>query len=162
MDRARDPDFAQRLVGGLPEHRLALMRAAWPVAVGADVARRTAVVAIDRGVLRIKVPDPRWQRTLQRMRAEILSRLRAVAGGAAPRALGFVVGPVPEAAEPSAGTPSQARGAAPREAPPVVAEAARGIPDADIRSRFLAVAENYLARFGGGQGSGESSGSNSG
>ena len=62
MDQARNPDFAQRLFEGLPEPRLALMRAAWPAAVGADVARRTAVVAIDRGVLRIKVPDPGWQR----------------------------------------------------------------------------------------------------
>ena len=109
MDRARDPDFAQRLFGGRPEHRLALMRAAWPAAVGPDIARRAEVVAIDRNVLRIKVPDPRWQRTLLRMRGDILARLRTVAGDAAPRALGFVVGPVAEAAEPSS-PPSPATG----------------------------------------------------
>jgi hypothetical protein len=159
MDRARDPDFAQRLFGGRPEHRLALMRAAWPAAVGPDVARRAEVVAIDRNVLRIKVPDPRWQRTLLRMRPEILSRLRAVAGDAAPRALGFVVGPVAEAATPSASPPARPGSAGRRRPlPPVVTEAADAIPDADVRARFLDAAEAYFARFGGGQGSDGSSG----
>ena len=41
MDTSRDPDFAARLFGGRPDHTLALLRAAWPAAVGPDVARRT-------------------------------------------------------------------------------------------------------------------------
>lgn len=160
MDRARDPDFAQRLFGGRPEHRLALMRAAWPAAVGPDVARRAEVVAIDRNVLRIKVPDPRWQRTLLRMRPEILSRLRAVAGDAAPRGLGFVVGPVTGEAAPSAAAPDRPGSTGPgRPLPLAVTEAAGAIPDADLRARFLDAAEAYFARFGGGQGRGGSPGS---
>jgi hypothetical protein len=158
MDRARDPDFAQRLFGGKPEHRLALMRAAWPAAVGADIARRAEVVAIDRNVLRIKVPDPRWQRTLLRMRGDILSRLRAVAGDAAPRGLGFVVGPVSEARERSPARPPAAA-VVPRPVPKGVAEAAEGIADPDLRARFLDAAGLYLARFGERQGSGGGSGS---
>jgi hypothetical protein len=154
MDRARDPDFARRLFGGRPEHRLALMRAAWPVAVGADLARRTQVVALDRDVLRIKVPDPRWQRTLLRMRADILSRLRGVAGDAAPWALGFVVGPVPEGAEPPAAPSTRPASSAPR---PALVDAAGGIADPEIRARFLEVAERYLARFRAGQSDDEGS-----
>ena len=158
MDRARDPDFAQRLFGGKPEHRLALMRAAWPAAVGADIARRAEVVAIDRNVLRIKVPDPRWQRTLLRMRGDILSRLRAVAGDAAPRGLGFVVGPVSDAMEPSPALPAAAA-VAPRPVPTGVAEAAEGIADRELRVLYLEAARLYFARFGEGQGSGGGSGS---
>ncbi len=158
MDRARDPDFAQRLFGAKPEHRLALMRAAWPAAVGADIARRAEVVAIDRNVLRIKVPDPRWQRTLLRMRGDILSRLRAVAGDAAPRGLGFVVGPVSEAPEPSPALPAAAA-VVPRPLPAGVAEAAEGIADRELRVLFLDAASLYFARFGEGQGSGGGSGS---
>jgi hypothetical protein len=163
MDRARDPDFAQRLFGGRPEHRLALMRAAWPAAVGADIARRAEVVAIDRNVLRIKVPDPRWQRTLLRMRGDILARLRTVAGDAAPRALGFVVGPVSEAAEPSSPvSPATGAADAPPGASPVLTSAAAEIPDREVRARFLDAAGRYLARFGEGQGSGRGSGGASG
>ena len=143
MDRTRDPDLATRLFGSRPEHTLALLRAAWPAAVGADLARRTEVVAFDRGVLRVKVPDARWQRSLQRMRGEILARLRSVAGGAAPRSLGFVAGPV---AEPPAPAPPP-EAAPPLPAPEAVAEAARAIPDPEMRARFLASAARYFARF---------------
>jgi len=156
MDRPRDPDLAARLFGGRPEHTLALLRSAWPVAVGPELARRTEVVALDHGVLRIKVEDARWQRTLLRMRTDILSRLRGVAAGAAPRGLGFVVGTLPPGAEPAPAAPPQAPPAA---APPALVEAAAAIPDPDVRARFLAAAARYLARFGpaqagGGSGSG--------
>jgi len=159
MDRPRDPDLAARLFGSKPEHTLALLRAAWPGAVGDELARRTEVVALDRGVLRIKVPDLRWQRSLLRMRGFILARLRRVAGQASPRALGFVTGAV---SDPGPATAPAALGAppAPAPAPASVAEAALAIPDPEIRAQFLAAAGRYLARFRAGQaGSGGSSGS---
>jgi hypothetical protein len=156
LHRARDPDFAARIFGDRPEHTLALLRAAWPAAVGPDIARRTEVVALDRGILRIKVPDAGWQRNLQRMRGDILARLRGVAGGAAPRGLGFVAGPVPHV--PQAVPPPPAAPTPPT--PPAVTEAAAAIPDAEIRARFVAAAARYLARFGGDQkGAGPASGS---
>jgi hypothetical protein len=148
MDRARDPDLAARLFGARPEHTLALLRAAWPVAVGPDLARRTEVVALDRGILRVKVPDARWQRTLQRMRGPILSRLRGVAGGAAPRGLGFVDGPMRVAPETAPPPPSPAESPPP---PRTVLEAAGAIPDSDLRARYLATAARYLARYQGDQ-----------
>ena len=164
MERTRDPDFAARLFGTRPEHALALLRAAWPAAVGPELARRTEVVALDRGLLRIKVPDAGWQKNLQRIRGDLLSRLRRVAGGVSPYALGFVVGtvaPAPEPASEPAPTPSPGP---PPCVPPGLAEAARSIPDAEIRARFEAAAGRYLARFAGTQaaGSGEGPGSTSG
>jgi len=153
MDRTRNPDLAARLFGARPEHTLALLRAVWPGAVGLELSRRTEVVAYDRGVLRIRVSDLRWQRTLQRMRGPILGRLRRVAGQLAPSALGFVTG---EVAQPAAPVAASGPGEPPKQAPEVVLEAARSIPDPEIRKPFLAVAARYLARFGGPQTGGDS------
>lgn len=144
MDTPRDPDLARRLFGDRPEHTLALLRAAWPAAVGPEIARRTEVVAFDRGVLRVKVPDAGWQKNLLRVRGDILARLRRVAGGAAPHALGFVQGSVAEPPVPAPPPPVPT----PPPAPPAVAEAAAAIPDPEVRARFLAVAGRYIARFG--------------
>jgi hypothetical protein len=102
------------------------------------------VVALDGGVLRIKVPDMRWQRTLLRMRGFILSRLSRVAGQAAPRALGFVTGEVPDRSEAAAPTPLIQVAAPP---PALVTEAAEAIADPELRSGFTAAAGRYLARF---------------
>lgn len=143
MESARNPDLATRLFGASPERALALMRAAWPAAVGPELARRTEVVALDRGILRIRVPDTTWQRGLVKMRGDILARLRRVAGAAAPRALGFVEGPL------SAPPPEEAKPARPPAGPPSAAlvAAAQVIPDPALRAQFLAVAARYVARF---------------
>ena len=168
MERSRSPgfafrpDFAFRLFGAKSEHTLALLRAAWPGAVGDELARRTRVVALDRGVLRVMVPDLRWQRSLFRMRGDILVRLRRVAGRATPRTLGFVTGAVDDP-----GPAALPRPPAEASPPPAsVAQAAEVIPDAEIRERFLEAAGRYLARFRtaqagavGGPGSGSGSGS---
>jgi hypothetical protein len=143
MQRPRNPDLAARLFGAKPEHTLALLRAAWPSAVGEELARRTRVVALDRGVLRVMVPDVRWQRNLLRVRGDILMRLRTVAGRASPRALGFVTGPVADPAPKAALVPVADHA----EAPAAVREAALAIPDPEIRARFLEAAGRYLSRF---------------
>lgn len=145
MDRPRHPDLAARLFGARPEAALALLRAVWPGAVGEELSRRTEVVALDKGVLRIRVADLRWQRTLQRMRRPILGRLRRVAGQVAPSQLGFVTGEVAASAAPA---PEIHPPRPARDAPASVVEAARAIPDAEIREPFLAAAARYLERFG--------------
>ena len=145
MERAVERDVAEQLFGATPERRLLLLRAAWPRAVGPELARRTEVVALEGNALRIRVPDAGWRKGLLRMRHEILGRLRRIAGGLAPRALGFVEArpaPIPVPAEPSAPVPSQP----PPSAPALVAEAAR-IADPELRNRFLESAARYLGRF---------------
>jgi hypothetical protein len=143
MERPRDPDLAARLFGSSPERALALMRAAWPAAVGPELARRTELVAFDSGVLRIRVPDATWRRGLLRVRGDILGRLRAIAGRAAPRSLGFVEGPVAVAPAPA---PAAAVSVV-AQPPPSVAEAARSIADPELRASFLAAAGRYFGRF---------------
>ncbi len=152
MQRPSAPDLAAQLFGSSPERTLLLMRAAWPVAVGPELARRTEVVALDGNVLRVRVPDATWQRGLARMRGDIMQRLREIAGAAAPRSLGFVHGPVAtsQAGEAPLRPRAQAEAGAPvlsRPAPAQVLAAAQAIPDAQLRERFLAAAARYLERF---------------
>lgn len=140
-------DLAARLFGDDPAHRLLLLKAAWPAAVGPGLAGRSEAVALDREVLRIRVPDGIWRRSLWRMRSDLLSRLRQVAGRAAPRGLSFVEGRVESASTPRAVAP----GPPPRAPlPPPVAAAAASIPDDELRRGFERAAERYLGRFGEG------------
>ena len=141
FQRASGADLAARLFGRQAPHVLELLRAAWPLAVGADLSRRTEVVAIEGGSLRIRVPDARWRRVLHRMQPDILARLRDVAGPLAPRRLGFVEGGI---VEPPAAEPAPDR--TPRACPTAVAGEAAAIADPEIRARFLETAGRYLSR----------------
>jgi hypothetical protein len=148
MEHAGARDVVQQLFGATPERRLALLRAAWPGAVGAELARRTEVITLDGEALRIRVPDATWRKGLLRMRRDILARLHGVAGSLAPRQLGFVEGggsgphgPA-EAEAPLPATPAAA-------APPsraLLAEAER-IIEPELRACFLETAARYLDRF---------------
>ena len=145
LSRAGAPDVAARLFGGSPERVRALMRAAWPLAVGADLGRRTEVLGIENGTLRIRVPDARWRLVLHRMQPEILRRLREIAGRLGPWRIGFVEGGIEEPAAPRApvaGPPAPAP-------PPGLAAGAEAIADEEIRRRFLATAARYLERAAG-------------
>jgi hypothetical protein len=139
------PDLAMQLFGKKPEHILALLRAAWPAAEGAELARRTEVLALEGRTLRVRVPDARWRTVLHRMRHDILERLGRTAGHLAPRALGFhegaLTGPLvePRSVPPAPGPPADAP-----TAPALVREAARVIADPELRLRFTEAAARYL------------------
>src|SRR5258706_6652161 len=146
MGRAGARDVVQQLFGATPERRLALLRAAWPGAVGPELARRTEVITLDGDALRIRVPDATWRKGLLRMSRDILVRLHRVAGSLAPRQLGFVEGG-------ASGGPGPAEVEAPFRAAPaappsraLLAEAER-ILEPELRARFLETAARYLARF---------------
>lgn len=140
---AAGPEIARRLFAPGSMAAGALVRAAWPRAVGADLGSRTEVIGLEAGTLRVRVPDARWRTVLHRMRHDILRRLRDTAGADAPVRLGFVEGPV--AARTTAATPRPLRPL--RAVPPEVAAAATAIADADLRERFLESAARYLTRF---------------
>jgi hypothetical protein len=115
--------------------------------VGADLARRTEVVALEAGTLRIRVPDARWRNVLHRMRVQILAQLRAVALDLAPARLGFLEASVPMPELPALPAPTVPAAPLPLPPlPPAVVEAAAAIPDADLRARFLESAARYLSR----------------
>jgi hypothetical protein len=138
------PGLGARLFAPGTPGATALLRAAWPLAVGADLGQRTEVTGIDNGTLRVRVPDARWRKVLHRMRREILARLRETAGPAAPYRLGFVEGPLSFVPPP---TPVPTHPQPTPPAPQSVADAAAAIEDPALRARFLESAARYLDRF---------------
>ena len=142
LTRAGGSDVAARLFGGAPERVRALMRAAWPLAVGPELSRRTEVLGIERGTLRIRVPDARWRTVLHGMQPDILRRLREIAGSLAPWRIGFVEGGMKDADPlPPPGVPAGLV-----DLPAEIAGQAAAIDDEEIRERFLATAARYLDR----------------
>lgn len=133
-----------RMFGADPARVVLLLRAAWPRAVGPELARRTEVVALDRGVLRVRVPDAAWLKVLHRMEDEILARLRALAAEVAPRRLGFVLGEVAGSERGSEAPPAPVASAS-MLGTQLAADIER-IPDTEIRDRFAASASRYLER----------------
>ena len=140
MERAVARHSASALFGGSKERKLALLRAAWPRAVGPELARRTEVLALEGEALRLRVPDASWRRHLLQMRGPILERLREVAGGLTPYRLSFTEGGLAPVAESPPRLPATGAILAP---PSLVAEA-QVIPDPELRARFLETAARYL------------------
>jgi len=144
MKRSAPADLAAQLLRAAPGRRLTLLKAAWPAAVGPELARRSEVVALDGDLMRVRVADAIWRRSLWRMRTDLLKRLRRIAGSTAPHALSFVEGPVAPTLDRQNPGP---RTLAPAPLPPAIAEAADLIPDDDTRQRFRDAVGRYLARF---------------
>ena len=92
MERISGRSLAARLFGASPARTIALLHAAWPLAVGPELARRTEVLGLENGTLRLRVPDARWRKVLHRMHPQILAQLRDLTGDLAPRRMGFVEG----------------------------------------------------------------------
>jgi len=133
--------LAKKLFGASAAAQLALIRAFWPMAVGADTARRTEIVALEGRTLRVRVPDARWRKVLHRMQREILQRLFASIGELAPSQLSFVEAPLADRA-PTPPTPERAL----RPPSPELVAGAAAIRDPELRERFLSTAARYLSR----------------
>lgn len=143
LQRLMTTSLARRLFGAVPARTLALVRAAWPRAVGPDLARRTEVLALDDGTLRVRVPDARWRKELHRMQRDILGRLREIVGDLAPRRMGFLEGPVVAAPVPEA---ARTMPTGPPAPPAEILSGAAVFDDPELRRRFLEVAARYLER----------------
>src|SRR5262245_61306822 len=153
LDRAPNIVMASQLFGTKGPSALALLRAAWPHAVGQEVARRSELLSLEGRILRVRVPDAGWRRVLHRMQPEILARLRRLAGDLAPVRLGFSeaapsVGPMPAVENPRQDpTPARAVLGPSAAAPASVAAEAEAIADPEIRAGFLNAAACYLSRL---------------
>lgn len=70
-----------------------LTAAAWPAAVGKQVAARTRVLRVEERRLVVAVEDVLYQRNLQSLTRQILANLRDLVGSAAPESIEFVLAP---------------------------------------------------------------------
>jgi Dna[CI] antecedent, DciA len=164
MERISGRSLAARLFGTSPARTLALLEAAWPLAVGPELARRTEVLGMEGGTLRVRVPDAGWRKVLHRMQPQILGRLREMAGDLAPRRMGFVEGGMaPDPSQPQS-TAAPRSGGAVRggvqggsslrsesvvSSPPEIKDVGGSIADPEIRQRFLETMTRYLKRSKG-------------
>jgi hypothetical protein len=143
LSRTTAPDVAKQLFGGSPDRALALLRAAWPLAVGPELARRTEVVALEGSTLRLRVSDGSWRKTLLKVRTPLLAKLRTMAGDLAPSRLSFCEEPLQNRPSPGVVTANPAPLPA---ASATLRAAAENIEDEPTRDLFLETARRYLAR----------------
>jgi predicted nucleic acid-binding Zn ribbon protein len=130
-----------------PAAGMAAIVAAWPAAVGDTNARRAWPARLARdGTLHVTAADSTWAFQLTHLAPQILEALRATLGEAAPAALRFAPGRVPEppAKEPAGAVVDTARPSAEERA--VGAAIAAGIADSDLRDLVARAAAASLAR----------------
>jgi hypothetical protein len=121
--------------------------AAWPAAVGEDVARNAWPARISRdGVLHVNTSSSAWAFELTQLAPVVLRQLGSAVGDAAPKALRFAPGHLPEPAT-AAAVPS--RPVPPKPSRQTLAEAselASGIADESLRERVAKAAALSLER----------------
>ena len=133
---------ALEALGGEPSNTHSLERA-WPAAVGLENARVAWPARLARdGTLYVNARDATWAFQLGMLSEEILENLRAELGDAAPRALRFAPGPLPEA--PSGNVPERVE-PSPEERERAVAIAA-GVENPELRDLVARTAAASLAR----------------
>lgn len=142
---AVNASFAAALFEKQPAARLELLRAVWPAVAGAELARRTRLLAVDGAILRVRVPDASWRRVLHRLRWDVLSRLRLKVGKLAPRRLAFYEGGGAEINSLPPPQPQTGPPPAPPRLPKTVASAASAIADLELRRQFERTAALYLS-----------------
>jgi hypothetical protein len=99
-------DVRRELDRFAPASGLADLVAAWPDAVGAEVARNAWPARIARdGTLHVATSSSAWAFELAQLADDVLARLRDRLGAATPPTLRFAVGKVPELSETGVPTP---------------------------------------------------------
>ena len=146
MDRIGD-DVARELRRFGTAAEMTRLVEVWPDAVGHTIARNAWPARLARdGKLHVATSSSSWAFELAQLERDVLHRLRAVAGAAAPRALRFAVGRLPElgpeppseaASEPLEPTAEQAE---------LAASLAAGIADSELRKLVAKAAAASLAR----------------
>ncbi len=132
---------------GVPDvGALAEITRVWPHAVGAAIARAAWPLRIARdGTLHVATSSSTWAFELGLLADDVLEKLRTAAGAAAPTAITFAPGPVPE--PPATGPPETA---APASADEKTRELAgrltASMSDAELRETIARAAAASLAR----------------
>jgi hypothetical protein len=141
-------DVGQQLARFDAQGSMPRIVAAWPGAVGGEVARNAWPARVGRdGTLYVHTSSSVWAFELGQLAPKILGRLRDALGGQAPGALRFVPGHLPEAPGAIA---SSTRRRAPRPSPEAAERAAilaAGIADEELRERVVRAAELGLSRL---------------
>lgn len=132
-----------------PEADLGRIVAAWPEAVGAQIAANSWPARVARdGTLHVAAASSTWAFELTQLEAQVCERLAAALGEGAPTRLRFAVGPLPERGAESV---EEVRRTGPKvraEHRTEGAELARAIADPKLRELVARAAAASLAAAG--------------
>jgi len=131
-----------RIVRANPELAVKL---AWNRAAGEGLQRNSSPVRFAGNRLTVSVADALWQKQLESMRSELLSRMNRLLGAATVNEIVFRIAPADLAEQRS---PARDVSSAKRQnaLPTELLFAAASIADEELRSRFLRAAENLIDR----------------
>jgi hypothetical protein len=130
-----------------PAPGLLVLVAAWPRAVGAEIARNAWPARLARdGTLHVSTSSSTWAFELTQLESDVLGRLRRELGGDVPKKLRFAPGPLP--------SPEVETGSEPANEPLVASAKARsqadlltaGIEDEELREMVARAAAASLER----------------
>jgi hypothetical protein len=128
--------------------------AAWPDAVGAQIARHAWPSRLARdGTLHVATSSAAWAHELGLLAQDVLERLRSAAPAAAPARLRFAVGRVPEPGRQAPERTTRATAPEPTAAQRAAAEKiAAGVRDPTLRELVARAAAAGLANAASGRG----------
>ena len=136
-----------RFFAAAEPHRLAVLKALWPVIAGEAVAHHSEVVGIQGDVMRVRADSASWLKTVRDLKGTLIVRFQSAAGSLAPRALAFVEGPVSPKA-PRRRTRARLVPVPLSDLPNAISRAVAQIPTAEGREIYLRAAAAFKARFG--------------
>jgi hypothetical protein len=147
MDLARLLPKLLKATGANPEMAEIAAKVAWSRAAGDGLRRHAIPFRLYRTTLVVSVADTIWQRQMQSMSAELLSRINKLLGREVVETIEFRIDPAAvEKVRASVQSQQSERVEAPRPAPDELISAADEIADPDLRERFIRAAENCIAR----------------
>ena len=133
--------------GANPEMAEIAAKLAWTRAAGDGLRRHAIPFRLFRKTLVVSVADAIWQRQMQSMSGELVSRINKLLGREVVEDIEFRVDPatveqVRTNSQPRQDQVGKVRGPIPEE----LISAASEITDEDLRERFIRAAENCIAR----------------
>jgi hypothetical protein len=131
--------------GASPEMAEVAAKIAWTRAAGDGLRRHAIPFRLFRKTLVVSVADIIWQRQMQSMSAELISRINRLLGREVVGEIEFRIDPARVERVRSQNPPgprNKVRGPVPAE----LISAASEIADQDLRERFIRAAENCIAR----------------
>jgi hypothetical protein len=131
--------------GANPEMAEVAAKIAWTRAAGDGLRRHAIPFRLFRKTLVVSVADIIWQRQMQSMRSELISRINRLLGREVVDDIEFRIDPATVEQVRSQNRPSP-RNKVSEPMPDELISAAGEIADQDLRERFIRAAENCIAR----------------
>ena len=132
--------------GANPEMAEIAAKLAWTRAAGEGLRRHAIPFRLFRQTLVVSVADIIWQRQMQSMSAELISRINKLLGREVVAEIEFRIDPATVEQVRANSQPQGPREKSQRPISDELIAAASEIADQDLRDRFIRAAENCIAR----------------